>query len=261
MREGQASTTARGVAAARLRAPREPWPGGRPDDDERLARDVAGDLVDRPTMLERHLLARTRFVDRQVLAALDAGTRQVVVAAAGYDGRALRYARTGVRWFELDHPTTQADKRERLTRLGIDADDVTFVPADFRTDPVAGRLAAAGCDPAARSLVLCEGLAIYLEPAVLERLLAQLAQATGPGSGLLLTASTAAGDAAARERRVRLRTAVAALGEPMLSSLSAEDADALMRRAGWTPAPDEDPADRAQGFLRALRTVAPAPAV
>jgi methyltransferase (TIGR00027 family) len=253
VREGRASTTARVVAGTRLRAPREPWAGGRPEDDERLARDVAGRLADRPTMLERHLIARTRFVDRQVLAALDAGVRQVVVAAAGYDGRALRYARPGVRWFELDHPATQADKRERLTRLGIDAADVTFVSADFRSDPVAERLAAAGCDPGARSLVICEGLAIYLEPAVLERLLTELARATGPGSRLLLTASTAATDLGAQARRARLRTAVAAVGEPMLSSLTADDAEALLRRVGWEPASDLAPDDRAQGFLSALR--------
>jgi methyltransferase (TIGR00027 family) len=254
MDAGQPSTTARLVAAARLRAPREPWVGGRPEDDERLGCDVAGELVDRPTLLQRHLEARTAFVDRALVRALDGGVRQVLLAAAGYDGRALRYAQPAVRWFELDHPATQADKRERLARLGIDAADVAFVAADFRTDPVAERLAAAGCDPSLGSLVVCEGLAVYLEPAVLERLLAGLARATGPGSGLLLTASTAASDASARERRARLRSAVAALGEPMLSSFSAADADALMRRAGWPPAPEQAAGDRSQGFLRSVRS-------
>jgi methyltransferase (TIGR00027 family) len=253
VRTGEPSTTARLVAAARLRAPRVPFPGGRAEDDELLARDVAGDLVDRPTPLQRHLEERTAFVDRELVGALDDGVRQVVLAAAGYDGRAFRYARPGVRWFELDHPATQADKRERLARLGIPTADTTFVAADFRTDPVAERLIAAGCDPAARSVVVCEGLAIYLEPAVLERLLGELARATGPGSTLLITASTAATGARAEERRARLRDAVAALGEPMMSALSAEDADALLQRAGWRPAPDQLPDDRREGFLRAVR--------
>lgn len=252
MRTGEPSTTARVVAAARLRAPRLPAAGGRPEDDERLARDVAGDLVDRPTMLQEHLTARTAFVDRVVLRALDDGVAQVVVAAAGYDGRPLRYARPGVRWFELDHPDTQRDKRERLARLQIATDGVTFVPADFRTDPVAGRLAAAGCDPRQRSLVLCEGLAIYLEPDVLELLLAALARATGPGSRLVLTASTAASRPGAEERRARLRDAVASVGEPMLSAPSVADAAALLLRAGWTPLPDGG--DAARGFLLAAHT-------
>jgi O-methyltransferase involved in polyketide biosynthesis len=166
VQEGRASTTARLVTAARLRSPREHVDGGRPDDDERLARDVAGDLVDRPTMLERHLVARTRFVDRVVVRALDDGIPQVVLAGAGYDGRALRYARPGVRWFDLDHPDTQRDMRARLARLGIAA----------------------------------------------------------PG-----------------------------VGEPMLSALSADEADALLAGAGWQPDAGLDPAARAQGFLLAVR--------
>ena len=51
-----------------------------------------------------------------------------------------------------------------------------------------------------RSVVVCEGLAIYLETDVLERLIAELARATGPGSLLLVTASTASTDRRARRR-------------------------------------------------------------
>lgn len=255
MESGRASATARAVAATRLRAPREPWDGGRPEDDERLAHDVAGDLVGRTSPLKDHLEARTAFVDRVLVRALADGVRQVVLAGAGYDGRPLRYARPGIRWFELDHPATQADKRERLTRLGIATDDIAFVPADFRTDPVAGRLAAAGCDPAARSVVVCEGVAVYLEADVLERLLTELARATGPGSILLLTASSGSSRPGVVRRRERLRAAVASLGEPMRTTLSADDAGALMRRTGWEPAADS--ADPSRGFLLAERRDVP----
>jgi methyltransferase (TIGR00027 family) len=250
---GRASVTARAVAAARLHAAREPWAGGRPEDDERLARDVAGELISRASMLKGHLEARTAFVDRVLVHALADGVRQVVLAGAGYDGRALRYARDGVRWFELDHLATQADKRERLARLGIATDGISFVAADFRTDPVAERLLAAGCDAAERSVVVCEGVAVYLETGVLERLLTELGRATGPGSALVLTASTAASDARAEQRRTWLRAAVASVGEPMRSSLSADDADAVMRRAGWEPTRGEDASARDRGFLLAVR--------
>ena len=69
--------------------------------------------VSAPEMQAR-LAARTRFFDEQVLAALDRGIRQVVIAGAGYDDRALRFRSPGVRYFELDHPATQADKRRLL---------------------------------------------------------------------------------------------------------------------------------------------------
>ena len=71
-----------------------------------------------------------------------------MIGAAGYDGRAFRYAKPGVRWFELDHPSTQHDKLARLTRLGVPTGDIRFVAADFASDPVAERLVAAGLDPA-----------------------------------------------------------------------------------------------------------------
>src|SRR5690349_20148543 len=121
--------------------------------------------------MSRYLGARTTFFDRVVGRALDGGMPQVVVAAAGYDGRALRYAKPGVRWYEIDHPDTQRDKRERLDRLGVDISHITFVPVDFTTDDIAGAMAKTTHDPKRPSLVLCEGVAVYLERAVLETLL------------------------------------------------------------------------------------------
>ncbi len=159
-----------------------------------------------------YLAARTAFFDRVVTGAIAAGTPQIVVGAAGYDGRALRYAKPGVRWFEVDHPATQRDKLARLGRLGIDASSVGFAEADFAADPVATRLLEAGLDPSEPSLFLLEGVAVYLEQAVLERVLDQLRDPAAPGSRLAISVSLSrpAGDAA----RARFQAAVAAMGEP-----------------------------------------------
>ncbi len=92
---------------------------------------------------------------------------QVVIGAAGYDGRAFRYAKPGVSWFELDHPSTQADKLAGLAHLGVQSGHVRFVAADFASDPVAERLLDAGLDPKSPSLFLLEGVAVYLELGVL----------------------------------------------------------------------------------------------
>ena len=106
------SITAQRVAAYRLGFARAPAPFGDPEAEERLARDVAGvGDFDRSERMERYLRARTAFFDRVVVGALERGVTQVVVVGAGYDGRALRYAKPGVRWFEVDHPATHADKR------------------------------------------------------------------------------------------------------------------------------------------------------
>lgn len=154
MLSGVASKTARAVAAVRAGTERLPAPYGDADADERLQRLVAAQLPVSDSPMSHYLRVRTRFFDRAVVAAIDAHVEQVIVAAAGYDGRALRYAKPGVAWFELDHPATQADKRARLSDLHLDTSSTRFVSADFATDDVAGRLAQAGCDSRRRSLVL-----------------------------------------------------------------------------------------------------------
>jgi len=132
------------VAAYRLGFTRVPAPYGDAAADDALASDVAAGQEPAAGRMSEYLQARTRFFDRVVTGAIDRGVRQIVVGAAGYDGRAFRYARSGVRWFEVDHPATQRDKRERLARLGLDAGQVRFVEADFTRDPIAERLLPAG---------------------------------------------------------------------------------------------------------------------
>ncbi len=75
----------------------------------------------------RRIAARTPFFDDVTLAAIDAGVTQVVILGAGYDGRALRFAHPNVRFFEVDHPATQEDKRRRLAALGVAAGASVYV--------------------------------------------------------------------------------------------------------------------------------------
>jgi methyltransferase (TIGR00027 family) len=231
MEDGGPSQTARRVAAHRLDFTRIPADYGDPAADHALAADVAAGRAAPANRMHDYLAARTAFFDRTVTGALGRGVTQVVVGAAGYDGRAFRYAKPGVRWFEVDHPATQRDKLERLERLGLDASHVRFVEADFTRDPVAGRLRAAGLDLDAPSLFLLEGVAVYLEPAVLEDVLRQFRQVAAPGSSLAISVSLSRprGDTA----RARFQATVAALGEPARSTFQPAEAEALLARTGW----------------------------
>jgi methyltransferase (TIGR00027 family) len=241
MLSARPSETARHVAARRLRFARVPAAYGDPAADDALAADVAAGLEPAPSRMGDYLAARTSFFDRVVVGALEEGVPQVVIGAAGYDGRALRYARPGVRWFEADHPATQRDKRERLARLGILAPHVRFVAADFRTDPVADLLLAAGLDPAASTLFLLEGVAVYLEPAVLEALLRQFRQVAADGSRLAVSVSLSH----RQEARAAFQAWVAAIGEPAMSSLDAGEAEALLAHTGWQIRRDHTPGTQA----------------
>jgi methyltransferase (TIGR00027 family) len=236
MKAGEASVTAQRVAAHRLTFERVPASYGDPHADEQLARDVAGSvsLEGSTESMVRYLAARTAFFDRVVVGALERGVQQVVIAAAGYDGRALRYAKPGVRWFEVDHPDTQRDKLERVQRLGLDTAHVTFVAADFAVDAVGTTLAAAGHRSDVASVFLCEGIAIYLEPSVLESLMRGLRDIAAPGSRLAISLSVTTNSAAESVRRTAFRSAVAAMGEPARTVLSPEEIDALLATTGWS---------------------------
>ena len=250
MDDGGPLVTARRVAAHRLGFSRVPAAYGVPAADEALAADVAAGLVAPANRMHDYLAARTSFFDRIVVSAIDRGVRQVVVGAAGYDGRAFRYAKPGVRWFEVDHPVTQRDKLERLERLGVAAPHVRFIEADFTRDPVADRLRAAGLEAGVPSLFLLEGVAVYLEPAVLETVLEQFRQVAARGSRLAISVSLSREhDESARDR---FQAAVAALGEPARSMFDAGQADDLLARTGWRTMPGRD--EKAAGRER-LRSV------
>jgi hypothetical protein len=79
-----------------------------------------------------------------VLGAIVRGVTQVVILGAGYDGRALRFPTPGVRFFEVDHPATQADKRDRLALLDVVTEGISFIAADFTEPGLDQRLADAG---------------------------------------------------------------------------------------------------------------------
>jgi methyltransferase (TIGR00027 family) len=255
MKEGTASHTARSVAAHRLDYARVAAPYGDPAADEALSRDVAAGQAPRPGRMHEYLRARTAFFDRAVTDALEREVSQVVIGAAGYDGRALRYAKPGVRWFEVDHPATQADKLRRLSQLGLDTRPIRFIAADFAADPVAAPLRAAGLDPARETLVLLEGVAVYLDLPVLSRALAEFRQATPAGSTLAVSVSVHAPEPGSRGR---FQERVAALGEPARTVLTSGQAAEVLAAAGWQVRPGRA-RQRSAGLLLARAVAAAAP--
>jgi methyltransferase (TIGR00027 family) len=178
------SRTSQVVAVVRAEFSRPHTADGDPDAQARLSSGMppAGEM-----RLRAHLAARTQFFDEQVLAALDRGVRQIVILGAGYDDRGLRFRVPGVRYFELDHPATQADKRRRLTRMRADLSGLTLIAADFRYDDVGAALAAAGHRSAQASLFICEGLLVYLDQDAFIGLLRALRSRAGDDSTLAVS--------------------------------------------------------------------------
>ena len=154
-----------------------------------------------------------------------------------------------MRWFEVDHPDTQRDKLERLERLGITTENITFVPADFMLDEIGTIVVAAGLQPEVPSLFLCEGVAIYLAHAVLESLMRELRRMSAAGSRLAISLSLTSNESAESVRRTAFRAAVAAMGEPARTVLSPDEVDALLVATGWSVTPSGSERAQRAGLL------------
>ncbi len=252
MDPGSPSRTSQAVALTRAGMSRPHTPQGDPDAQRRLCAGMAP--LRRP---RTGIFARTRFFDEQVLTAISAGTGQVVICGAGYDDRGLRFRSPGVRFFELDHPATQADKRRRLRDMGADLGDVALAPADFRLDDAGAVLAAAGHDADQPTLFLCEGLLIYLDIAVIGRLLAGLRSRAAGRSGLAASVATHpagldSGQVAAELNAGRRHGGT----EPWLTVRPAARWLRLLGDAGWQAESQADPRSGSGAEGRSLLIVA-----
>lgn len=184
------------------------------------------------------ILWRARRAEAQIEQAWRAGTRQYLLLGAGLDSFAWRQAADlpGLRVFELDHPLTQAFKRDRLQAAGLPLPEaLRLVAMDLERDPL--RSLPERCDwhPRQRSIVAWMGTTYYLQPDTIARTLSDLRELVGPGSQLLLDhgLDDASLDAPTQAVYAQLRDFVAHRGEPMISRFSDEQMTAMAEQAGW----------------------------
>jgi len=232
---GHASLGARWVAAQwlRLERTRPSTPGGDVDAERRLYRAVAG-KVSVPITRSSALAQCTQVIDAEVARAIGRGTNQIVLLGAGLDGRALRFGGGAVRWFEVDRPAAQADKRNRLRALDIATVGITFIAADLLADDVEPALHAAGHDAGAPSLFVAEGLFDTLTLEATASLCAALRARAAPGSVLVATFSvTPEGGELVRALRSATGLLRRVTDEPRRNEFRPGDPQKLMVVTGW----------------------------
>jgi methyltransferase (TIGR00027 family) len=112
------------------------------------------------------MVARTVEIDTAIRSAKNP---QLVILGAGLDGRAFRMGElSDTVVFEVDHPDSQRDKRERASTLTSQAKELRFVPVNFEKDDLEESLAKAGHDPKLPTTWVWEGVVMYLHPADVE---------------------------------------------------------------------------------------------
>jgi methyltransferase (TIGR00027 family) len=108
--------------------------------------------------------ARSRIAEDALSEAVERGIRQMVILGAGLDTFALRNPHDAqIRIYEVDHPATQAWKRQRLAEAQLALPPwLVLVPVDFERDDLEEQLAGAGFQQNSPAFFTWLGVVPYL---------------------------------------------------------------------------------------------------
>jgi methyltransferase (TIGR00027 family) len=186
---------------------------------------------------------RTMNIDAHVRAAIERGVRQLVILGAGLDGRAFRmHELEQVDVFEVDHPDTQAIKRERVASLAPDARSVHFVALDFERGSLGAALEQAGHRAGEPTIWVWEGVVMYLTDEAVRTTLAAVAARSAPTSALVIQYNTPEGTDAFSKFVLWL------WGEPHVGLRTPEQMASALTAAGFQPSDDSGASDWAARF-------------
>ncbi len=201
------------------------------------------------------LTLRKRYVEDEVRDALAAGARQVLVVGAGFDTLALRLAPqySEVTFLELDHPATHGAKKRAVEAGGAVPSNLRLVAADLTRESLEDVLGA--CDlwsGEASSVIVAEGLLMYLAESDVIGFFETFRRATGPDSRVVFSFIRADGDGrllmGTKPRLLQL--ALRLSGEPM--RWGARDIDAFLAARGLRRLPPPERHDLAARYLTPL---------
>jgi len=180
------------------------------------------------------VVARGRYTEERLAAGR---FDQYVLLGAGLDTFAWRRPDAlagGLRVFEVDHPASQGWKRARMAELGLPVHERhVFVAVDFETDTFAAGLDRAGFDWSARTLFCWVGVLPYLTVPAAEASLRAIGKCA-PGSEIVLSylIDRTLMEDVGRDFIDRFARLASRHGEPFVTELRPEQAEALVRRCG-----------------------------
>jgi methyltransferase (TIGR00027 family) len=186
--------------------------------------------------LRAHMVTRSRFAEDTLAKSYEKGTRQYVLLGAGLDTFAYRNPYSDLRVFEVDHPATQAWKRELLERAAIKIPaNVAFVPVNFEHDSLEAEMKRAGFDLHAQTFFAWLGVVPYLtESAFLETVgfIARMPQ----GSGVVFDYGLSRDKLSPMEEMMsdRLAARVAHAGEAFKLFFDPVELEAILMRTGFS---------------------------
>ncbi len=243
MNETKASQTALGTSLMRALHTRfdspkhidDPWGDRLVLDAERAT--LGSDARFRRSPGYGVVILRTRYTEETLAAAVARGVRQYVILGAGMDSFALRQPAFAqdVNVIEIDHPASQAFKRERLRACGVPVPPrLHFEAADLSCEPLATALARSPYRSAEPAFFSWLGVTVYLTREANLTTLRAIAAGAVAGSELVFTYMDQRDLDAGSESIRDLRSRVAALGEPYISGFDPTQLAEDLRPVGFS---------------------------
>jgi len=185
---------------------------------------------------------RKAFCYRQAREGISEGATQVLTLGAGYDtlGWQLSAEYPEVNFFEIDHPATSSLKAKGIEKMG-QRDNLFLLAEDLGEQNLVDVIKAQSAwDSSAKSVVLAEGLLMYLQPEAVRLLFDHCFKVTGSGSRI---GFTYVGKGADGRPDVGRWTGLdlwflKISGEPWYWSIKPEELSDFLQETGWINAPE-----------------------
>jgi len=212
--------------------------------------------------MRAHVCLRSRYTEDKLAQAAAAGISRYVLVGAGFDTFILRqpdWART-LQIIEVDHPATQAAKREMIDKAGFRVPgNVIFVATDFTRETLGESLARHGIGIDRPAYFSWLGVSMYLEESAIETSL-QAMSAFGPGSEVTLTFRQPPGpDPYAAAITAKLAKRVENAGEAFISSFTPAAMEEKLLQCGYTNVVFLEPEKAEELYFTPPRHDLPAP--
>ena len=204
--------------------------------------------------MRTNFVVRNRYAEDELVRAVAQGVSQYVILGAGLDSFAYRRRDLlqVLDVYEVDHPASQAWKRQRIEELGIKIPRrLHYVPVDFERETLTNGLSAAGINLRAAIFFSWLGVTQYLTSAAVLNTLREVARLAASGSEIVFTFVVPAATLAAKERALveTLAASAASVGEPWLSFFTPEELEVQLNRMGLKEVIHFGPDQAAERYL------------
>ncbi len=154
-----------------------------------MLRAMAAEMRSPERTLADYVAVRTKFLDNQLISAVEGGIEQIVILGVGGDCRSIRLPLpANVKVFEVDLDETIQYRREIIEKVSrelagtemmeISKATIHSIAADVRFPSWVGALESGGFNRRQRSFFLTEGLFMYLTNPEVDVILRQIAELT-----------------------------------------------------------------------------------